>query len=89
MKPADEVEEDGNKALAHNCAITMTVRGFGEKDIHLVGVILAAKGYYALDMRDIAHMAGIKDPNGEKYHADDWGSDDGVTKKEDRALAGS
>jgi hypothetical protein len=53
----------------------MIVYGFGEKDIHLVGVILAA-----LDMEDITSM-GITDPSGEKYHPDDWGSDDGVTKK--------
>ena len=44
MKPADEVEEDGKKALAYNCATTMIVHGFEEKGIHLVGVILAAKG---------------------------------------------
>jgi hypothetical protein len=80
MKPAGEVEEDGNKALAHNCATTMAVHGFGEKDIHLVGVILAAKGHYTLNMRYTAPM-GMQDLGGEKYHPGDWGSNDGVTKK--------
>jgi hypothetical protein len=80
MKPAEKVEGGGKKALAYNHATTMTVHGFGEKDVHLVGVILAAKGYYTLNMRDIAHM-GIKDPGGDKHHPDDWGSNDGVTKK--------
>jgi hypothetical protein len=40
MKPAERVEEDG--------ATQVIVHGFGEKDIHLVRAILAAKGYYAL-----------------------------------------
>jgi hypothetical protein len=80
MKPADKAEGDGNKALALNCATTMIAHGFGEKDVHLVGIILAAKSYYTLDMRDIVSM-GIQDPGGEKYHAGDWGSNDGVTKK--------
>jgi hypothetical protein len=47
-------------------AAQMIVHGFGEKDIHLVGVILAAKGYYSLNMRDITSM-GIPNPGGEKY----------------------
>ena len=57
----------------------MMVHGYGEKDIHLVRVVLAAKGIYALDMRDIASM-GVPDPKGEKYHRDDWKSNDGVRK---------
>jgi hypothetical protein len=66
MKPADEVEEDGKKALAYNCATAMLiVHGFGEKDIRPVGIILAAKGYCTLNMRDLAPM-GIPDPDGEK-----------------------
>jgi hypothetical protein len=73
MKPAEKAEEDGKKSLciciAYNGATTVIVHGFGEKDIHLVGVILAAKGYCALNMRDIAPM-GILDPGGEKRHQD-------------------
>jgi hypothetical protein len=46
-----------------------------------VRVVLAAKGIYALDMRDIASM-GVPDPGGDKYHQDDWTSNDGVTKRE-------
>jgi hypothetical protein len=69
MKPAEKIEEDGKKALAHSRAIQMVVNGFGGKDIHLVGAILAAKDHYALDMRDSASM-GIPDPGGEKYHQD-------------------
>jgi hypothetical protein len=80
MKPADKAENDGKKALAHNCATAMIVHGFGEKDIHLVRIILAAKGYCTLDMRELAAM-GILDPCGEKYHQGDWGSNDGVSKK--------
>jgi hypothetical protein len=35
--------------------------------------ILAAKGHYAQDMRDIPSM-GVLDPDlgGEKYHQSDW-----------------
>jgi hypothetical protein len=80
MKPEEKIEGDGKKVLAHNRAVEMVVRGYGDKDIQLVGVILAAKGVYALDMRDTAPM-GIPDPDGDKYHRDDWGSNDGVTKK--------
>jgi hypothetical protein len=58
----------------------MMAHGFGEKDIHLVGVILVTKGHYALDMRGIASM-GRPGPGREKYHQDDRGSNDGVTKK--------
>jgi hypothetical protein len=46
-----------------------------EEDIHIVRVILAAKGY-VLGMRE-----WIKDPNGKKYHQGDWGSNGGVAKK--------
>jgi hypothetical protein len=56
MKPAEKDEEDGKKALAYNIATTVIVHGFGEEDIHLVGVILAAKGHYTLNMRDLAPM---------------------------------
>jgi hypothetical protein len=58
----------------------MVVYGFGEKDIQVVGVILAAKGYFTLDMGDIADM-GVKPPGDKKYHPDDWGSNDGKHKK--------
>jgi hypothetical protein len=58
----------------------MVVHGYGDKDICLVGLILAAKGHCALNTRDIASM-GIPDPGGEKYHQNGWGSNDGLTKK--------
>ena len=70
----------GKKALAHSRAVQMMAHGFVEKDIHLVGVILVTKGHYAQDMRGIASM-GRPGPGGEKYHQDDRGSNDGVTKK--------
>jgi hypothetical protein len=57
----------------------MVVHGFGEKDIHLVGVIVVTKGHYALDMRDIASR-GRPGSGGEKYHQDNRGPNDGVTK---------
>jgi hypothetical protein len=79
MKTAEKDEEGGKKALAYNSAVTVIVHGFGEKDIHVVGVILAAKGYYTLNMRDIAHM-GVTVPGDKKYHPDDWGSNDGKFK---------
>jgi hypothetical protein len=79
MKPAETNEAGGRKALAYNRATQVVVHGFGDKDMHLIGAILAANGHYALDMRDIASM-GILDPKGKKYHRDDWKSNDGVGK---------
>ena len=58
----------------------MVVYGLGGKDIKAVGVILAAKGYFTLNMRDIADM-GVMPPGLQKYHPDDWGSNDGKHKK--------
>jgi hypothetical protein len=55
----------------------MAVHGFGEKDIHLVGVIVGTKGHYARNMRDIASR-GRPGPGGVKYHQDDRGPNDGV-----------
>ena len=63
MKPAEKIEEGGKKALAYNRATQMVVHGFGDKDIHLMRVILAANGHYALDMRDIVSM-GIWEDRG-------------------------
>jgi hypothetical protein len=71
MKPVEKIEEGGRKALAYNQATQMVVYGFGDKDFHLIRVILAASGHYALNMRDITSM-GIPDPEGEKCHRDDW-----------------
>jgi hypothetical protein len=79
MKPAEKIEEGSKKALAHNRTTQMVVHGFEDKDIHLLGVILAVNGHYALDMRDTAAM-GIQDPSGKRYHRDDWKSNDGVKK---------
>jgi hypothetical protein len=50
MKPAERIEEGGRRALAYNQATQMVLHGFGDKDIHLIGVILAASGHYALDV---------------------------------------
>jgi hypothetical protein len=63
MKPDEKAEDDGKKALAYNSATTMIEHGFGEEDIHLVRVILAAKGYYILNMRYLAPM-GMPVPGG-------------------------
>jgi hypothetical protein len=79
MKPAEKIEEGGKKALTHNRATQMAVHGFGDKDIRLIGAILAENGHCALDMRDIAAM-GIPDPSGKNYHRDDWKSNGGVKK---------
>jgi hypothetical protein len=46
------------------------VHGFGDKEFHLIRVIVAANGHYALNMRDITSMK-IPDPEGKKYHRDD------------------
>jgi hypothetical protein len=32
MKPAERLEEDGKKALAHNCAVPVIAHGMAEKD---------------------------------------------------------
>jgi hypothetical protein len=48
MKPVEKIEEDGRKALAYNQATQMVVHGFGDKDFHLIRVILAANGHYML-----------------------------------------
>jgi hypothetical protein len=41
MKPAERAEEDGKKALAHNCAVPMAAYEMPEKDIHLVQVCIS------------------------------------------------
>jgi hypothetical protein len=69
-KLAGKIEDGGKKALAHNCAVQMATHGFGDKDIHLVGVIVVTKGHYALNMRNIASR-GRPGPGGETYHQDD------------------
>ena len=80
MAKDEKDAEDGRKALAYNGAVPMIVYGPGEKDIREVRIILAAKGYFTLNMRDIADM-GVLPPGGKKYHPDDWGSNDGKSKK--------
>ena len=45
MKPVEKIEEGGRKALAYYQATPMVVRGFGDKDVHQIGVILAANGH--------------------------------------------
>jgi hypothetical protein len=68
MEPAEKIEEDGRKALAHNQATQMEVHGFGDKEIHLIRAILAANGHYAMDMRDVVDVdidsMGILGPEG-------------------------
>jgi hypothetical protein len=34
MKPEEKIEGGGKKALAHNRAVQMMVRGYGDEDIH-------------------------------------------------------
>ena len=57
----------------------MVVYGRGEKNIREVRAILAANGYFTLNMRDLADM-GVVPPGREKYHPGDWGSNDGKSK---------
>jgi hypothetical protein len=72
MGPAEKIEEDGRKALAHNQATQnlsqMEVHGFGDKEIHLIRATLAANGHYAMDMRDVVDVdidsMGILGPEG-------------------------
>jgi hypothetical protein len=45
IKLAGKIEGGGKKALAHSRAVQMVVHGLGEKDIHLVGVIVVTKGH--------------------------------------------
>jgi hypothetical protein len=40
IKLAEKIKDGGKRASAHSCAVQMAVHGFGEKDIHLVGVIV-------------------------------------------------
>jgi hypothetical protein len=58
------------------------VYGLGEKDIRVARTILAAKGYFTLNTRDIAdgYGSGAAGPPLEKFHPDDWGSNDGKHK---------
>ena len=69
------------KALAYHGAVPMTVYGLGEKNIREVRTILAANGYFTLNMRDIADM-GVLPPGGKKYHPDDWGSNDALHSRQ-------
>jgi hypothetical protein len=41
MKPAEKIEGDGKKALAHSHsrAVQMVVHGMGERDIPIVGTM--------------------------------------------------
>jgi hypothetical protein len=74
MELAERTEEDRWQKSISAC-------GMAEKDIRAVGVTLAAaKGYYVLNMRDIASVC-IHDPDGEKFHQGDWGFNDGKTKQ--------
>jgi hypothetical protein len=52
MTKDEKDAEDGRKALAYNGAVPVLVYGPGEKDIREVRIILAAKGYFTLNMRD-------------------------------------
>ena len=79
MAKNEKDAEDGRKALAYNGAVPMIVHGPGEKDIPEVRIILAARGYFTLNMRDIADM-GVEPPDFGKFHPDDWGSNDGKHK---------
>jgi hypothetical protein len=65
MTKAEKGEEDGRKALAYISAVTMVVCGFGEQDIQFVGVILAAKGYFTLNMGgiDSGYGSGASGPS--------------------------
>jgi hypothetical protein len=65
MSTAEKDVEDGKKALAYHGAVPMAVYGLGEKNIRVARTILAAKGYFTLNTRDIADM-GVVPPGGVK-----------------------
>jgi hypothetical protein len=50
--------EDGKKALAYHGAVPMVVYGLGEKNIREVRTILAANGYFTLNMGDSGYGSG-------------------------------
>jgi hypothetical protein len=79
MSKAEKDAEDGKKALAYHGAVPMVVCGLGEKNIRAARIMLAAKGYFTLNMRDIADM-GVEPPDLGNFHPDDWGSNDGKHK---------
>jgi hypothetical protein len=66
-------------ALAYHGAVPMIVCGLGDKDIREVRIILAANGYFTLNMRDIADM-GVVPLGRKKFHPDDWKFNDGKSK---------
>jgi hypothetical protein len=66
MSKVEKEAEGGKKALAHHGAVPMVVYGLGEKHIRVARIILAAKGYFTLNMRDIADM-GVEPPGLEKF----------------------
>jgi hypothetical protein len=52
MSKVEKEAEDGKKALAYRGAVPMVVCGLGEENIRVARIILAAKGYFTLNMRD-------------------------------------
>jgi hypothetical protein len=53
MTKVEKEAEDGKKAPAHHGVVPMAVYGLGEKNIRVARTILAAKGYFALNTKDI------------------------------------
>jgi hypothetical protein len=84
MKPAEKIEEDGKKALAHSCAVQMMVCGMAERVYTMQEQFWLQRATWGLlcvlNRRGIASM-GIPGPDGEKYHQGDWGSSDGAKKR--------
>jgi hypothetical protein len=84
MSKAEKDAEGGKKALAHHGAVPMlVVYGLGEKNIRVAGIILAAKGYVTLDMRDIANIIwewSRRTSESFTRVTGDWGSNDGKHK---------
>jgi hypothetical protein len=72
MKPEEKIEVGGKKALAHNRAAQMMVRGYGDKDIHLVRAIATCNPKLA-EARDMVAKY-IKESEGMKILGDGvWG----------------
>jgi hypothetical protein len=65
MKPEEKIEEGGKKALAHNRTAQMMARGYGNKEIHLVGVIATCNSKPA-GAREVVTKY-IKEPEDMKF----------------------
>jgi hypothetical protein len=81
MKPAEKTEEDGKKALAHSRVRSKWWCTALEREGHPPGgSYFGCKGSLCPG-HERYRVYGNTGPGRRKYHQDDWGSNDGVTKK--------